>query len=219
MSQSKPVRRASSRWIYESYRGFCNWLYGPGAKLYGVISQCVSLGQWEKWRRIPLNYLNGGRVLELGFGTGDLQGPLRNQVEQVVGLELSPQMVEITRTKGVTKQWATTLMRANGCDIPLAKASVDAIVSTFPEQYIATVACLSECRRILKPQPTSKMIILGRWVELNVPGLKWLTPVFYRPLDQVEVEEFKQAAETSGFEMKIDVLVMGWATHHVIILS
>lgn len=211
--------RASYAWIANIYRRFCRWLYGPGACCYGWVSLLVSFGQWEKWRRLVLDHIDGGTVLELGTGNGALQGPLRDCARSVVGLELSPQMIKRARESSLAHDNKQALVRADGCVMPFKKHSMDVIVATFPEQYIATAQCLLECRRILKNNQGAKVVIVGRWVELNLPLLRWLSPVFYRPLQQNELNHFAENARSVGLEIRVEIKKMGWVTHHIIVLN
>jgi ubiquinone/menaquinone biosynthesis C-methylase UbiE len=179
----------------------------------------VSFGQWESWRRIVIDHVDGGTVLELGTGNGALQGPLRAQASSVLGLELSPQMLKTAKDNSLGHDHKQALVRADGCCLPFQSASVDVIVATFPEQYIATVVCLGECRRVLKDNEGAKVVIVGRWLELNRSIFTWLSPVFYRPLDRDEVDHFAENARLAGLEMQLQVKRMGWVTHHVIVLN
>jgi hypothetical protein len=63
------------------------------------------------------------------------------------------------------------------------------------------------------------MIIVGRYVELNLPVVGQKFPVFYRPLDLIELNQFKQTAEHCGFTFKTQIHEIGTARHHVVILQ
>jgi ubiquinone/menaquinone biosynthesis C-methylase UbiE len=47
-------------------------LYNELAWTYDWVSQAVSLGQWRHWQRAVISHLNGQRILQIAFGTGDL---------------------------------------------------------------------------------------------------------------------------------------------------
>jgi ubiquinone/menaquinone biosynthesis C-methylase UbiE len=97
-----------------------------------------------------LPYL-GGRVLELGCGTGNLQRALvRRQDVAPVGLDASAQMLAITARKLVDRH-ALPLTRAVAQALPFCPGVFDAIVATFPSDYILDRATFAEAHRVLKP--------------------------------------------------------------------
>ena len=84
------------RWIYLLlYR----LLYNELAWAYDVVSWAVSLGRWDSWRRAALPFICGNRILEVGFGTGDLLPVLADGQRRVIGIEPSAAMQRITLQK------------------------------------------------------------------------------------------------------------------------
>jgi ubiquinone/menaquinone biosynthesis C-methylase UbiE len=211
--------RASSLWILLAYRRFCQYIYGSGAIYYDSVSWLISFGQWNRWRCISLDFLPQGQVLELGHGTGGLQLELARSGHQTFGLEYSAEMTQLCREKCLAKGVETSKVRGDGQSLPFAPKVFDGIVATFPEQYIAGLECLKECRRVINDQGDSKMIIIGRWLELELPILKSIFPVFYRPLNGGEVAEFEQNAKTAGWDMQLVAVKSSFVCHHVIVLS
>ena len=47
-------------------------LYSQLAWAYDPVSWLVSLGRWNHWRRMALDHVQSGPILEIGFGTGQL---------------------------------------------------------------------------------------------------------------------------------------------------
>lgn len=209
-------RSPESSWIYRSYRSFCNIIYGPFAIFYNLTSYVVSLGQWNKWRRLSLDFVKGENVLELGFGTGALQLDLIEAGYRVYGLEYSRDMHRITNTcLGDLKDKSTRVV-ADGMKIPFANESVENIIATFPEQYIVDEKTLKECFRILKSDG-GRLIIVGRWIELKSKLLQMLFPVFYSKTPESEVEKLRAKMKHVGLDMKVMVRPMGFVTHKVIV--
>jgi len=98
-----------------------------------------------------LPYLRG-RVLELGCGTGSLQRTLAAQPNiWAVGLDASPQMLALTQHKFAASGQTGILARAVAQMLPFSATSFDAIVATFPSEYIIDMAALAELRRVLRP--------------------------------------------------------------------
>ncbi len=79
--------------LYSSFfNHFFKLLYHQFAWSYDWVSGAVSLGNWNSWTRAALPYLQGPRVLELGFGPGHLQVALQKREIWSVGIDESWQM-------------------------------------------------------------------------------------------------------------------------------
>ncbi|HEX6607640.1 MAG TPA: methyltransferase domain-containing protein [Chloroflexia bacterium] len=130
-------------------------LYTRFAWAYDWVSRTFFHGEWRRWQRAalePLAGLPGGRVLEVGFGTGDLQADLRAAGYRAYGIDLSPQMLRVARHKaqrtGAAPLWVA---RATATALPFSAATFDAVVSTFPSEYIFDPRTLREILRVLRP--------------------------------------------------------------------
>jgi ubiquinone/menaquinone biosynthesis C-methylase UbiE len=86
-------------WFGRLYLWATHRLYNEFAPLYDLASWLVSAGRWGEWRRIALDYVVGPRVLEVGFGTGELLAELAQRRVTVSGLELSRAMQKVTARK------------------------------------------------------------------------------------------------------------------------
>lgn len=186
-------------WFIKLYAWACERLYAEFAGSYDWVSWLVSLGHWSDWRRaalyyLPLSIVERGqgdevsptrRVLEIGFGTGELLLEMARQGIATTGLELSPAMHQVTATKLRRQGFDVPRVRAFAQATPLADESFDAIISTFPAAYILDPATLRECARLLrKPQPAAerpggRLVIVGLWVEIQHRFLRQLAPLFY----------------------------------------
>ena len=182
------------------------------------MSWLVSLSYWDRWRRITLKYLKDDDfVLELGFGTGGLLKALAEKSFDCVGLEFSTDMIKFAQKKLDSEMLSCPMVRGSGLDLPFSKGAFTVLVATFPEQYIATSACMKECFRVLHSK--GRMVIVGRYVELRLPLVGNKFPVFYRPLDTVELESFIKTCEDAGFVFQLETHDVGMARHHVVILK
>jgi ubiquinone/menaquinone biosynthesis C-methylase UbiE len=132
------------RWLFARF-------YREFAWTYDAVAAAVSGGRWADWGRASLPELRG-RVLELGCGTGNLQRSLQqSRSHWAVGIDPSPQMLAITRRKLAHAALAVQLARCAAQALPLAAASFDSIVATFPTEYILDPTTLAEIRRVLRP--------------------------------------------------------------------
>jgi ubiquinone/menaquinone biosynthesis C-methylase UbiE len=153
-----------------AYVGLVRWaftrLYREFAWTYDTVAMAVSGGQWFAWGRAVLPYLHG-QVLELGCGTGHLQLALATHppVARAFGLDASPQMLAITRRRLVHDQKPLRLARGIAQALPFPGASLDAIVATFPTDYIVDHATLNEIRRVLRPGGRLAIVLAATFAE------------------------------------------------------
>lgn len=106
----------------------------------------------ELLQRLDLTSLNPAVVLDAGCGTGwGTQGLLKKYKKaKVISLDLSPEMLKQTKTKG---GWLRkpVLVCADAEDIPLQDESVDLVFSNFMLQWCDYKKVFAEFKRILKP--------------------------------------------------------------------
>src|SRR5574341_1705602 len=129
-------------------------LYNEFAFTYDTVSYLVSLGAWRCWQQSGLKHLDlaaGEHVLELAFGTGNLQLDLHAAGYQVVGCDLSPYMGRIARHKLLQHHLPARLVRGNAYRLPFPAQTFAAVVSTFPTDFIVQPETLAEVSRVLRP--------------------------------------------------------------------
>jgi ubiquinone/menaquinone biosynthesis C-methylase UbiE len=106
-------------------------------------------------RRERARCLDGvsGTVLEIGFGSGLNLPHYPREVTKVIGVDPSHTSARLARTRIAAAPFPVELIGLTAETIPVADASVDAIVSTFTLCTIPDVAgALTEMRRALKPE-------------------------------------------------------------------
>jgi len=197
------------------YAWACQRLYHEFAWSYDAVSWLVSGGRWSRWRRSALTYLparvqsSHGRVLELGFGTGELLLDMTRAARGgafVAGVELSPAMQRIAAAKFAAHGLDAARVRARTQALPFAAGSFDAILCTFPAEYIFDPATLDECARLLRPDAAGaggRLIILGLWVRLDHPVLGRLRLPFFGEAEDAFVQEMQRRLSRAGFDATV----------------
>jgi len=90
-----------------------------------------------------------GLVLELAHGTGNLQIDLQRANYQTIAFDLSPYMGRIASRKLTKLNLEQRFVQGSAFQLPFANQSFDAIISTFPTNFIVQPETLTEAHRIL----------------------------------------------------------------------
>lgn len=185
-----------------------------------MISRIVSAGAWPAWRRSALPYIRGARVLEIGFGTGELLAEMAalhaNQVVgQVVGLELSPEMQAVALCRMATEGRTVSRVQAPAAAMPFAAGSFDAVVATFPAPYILEPATLTECARVL--DKGGRLVVAGLWVRARNASLARTLPIFYADPPAGVLAQIAGRVEQAGFHVTWFSEVVGWVEVPVLV--
>lgn len=143
-------------------------LYNEMAFTYDVVSKVVSMGEWRSWQRAALKHLQlspDAYVLELAHGTGDLQLDLYAAGVRPVGLDLSQAMGRITRRKLLARRLTPRLIRGKAQALPFRARAFDAVVCTFPTNFVTQPDTLAEVFRILKPGARFVVVLNGVFTQ------------------------------------------------------
>lgn len=178
MTPPTPQRRPGplqKAWI-GLIRTFFRLLYGPAAWTYDAVAWLVSLGQWTRWVRVALRFVEGPPVLELGHGPGHLQLALSEAGLAPVGVDLSPQMGHLARRRLRRAGIAPRLVRARAQALPFPSGSFSNVAATFPTEYILDPATLAEVRRVLGRDGELVVVASGRLTGTDPASrfLEWL---------------------------------------------
>jgi demethylmenaquinone methyltransferase/2-methoxy-6-polyprenyl-1,4-benzoquinol methylase len=120
---------------------------------YDRLNRILSLGRDQAWRRTVIDRLPGGRLLDLGAGTGAANEVFGDR--EVVALDPSPQMLALND--------APQRLVAAGEALPLEAESFDAVFSAYVFRNLDSVdATLGEIHRVLRPGGMAGIVDLGR---------------------------------------------------------
>jgi len=205
------------KWFTKLYIWATEQLYHRFAWAYDFVAWLVSFGNWSSWRKSVMNYLQPGRVLEIGFGTGELLVTSKRLGFDVYGLEPSPQMQRITRRRGKREGISLAVVQASAQAIPFPDHSFENIVSTFPSGYIVDPDSLKEIKRVLASG--GRVLITGFGVRFNSGLQNWLTHWFLNKGNELFIQSFCQRVQSLGFKPQLIHYKGGSFTLPIIILE
>jgi demethylmenaquinone methyltransferase/2-methoxy-6-polyprenyl-1,4-benzoquinol methylase len=120
---------------------------------YDRLNSILSLGRDQNWRLTVIDRLPGGRVLDLGAGTGAANAVFGDR--DVVALDPSPEMLALND--------ACDRVVAVGERLPFADGSFDAVFSAYVFRNLDSVdTTMAEVFRILRPGGVAGIVDLGR---------------------------------------------------------
>lgn len=211
MSAPAPPRPLRTRIVLAAFDG----LY-RSPPLYWLASTVPFAGQWRTWQRLALPYLQGCDVLELGCGPGWLLAEMAAAGFQCRAIDASPAMVRAARRHLARRRRTAEVSLGRAQALPVADASVDTVVSTFPTPYITDPATLREVARVLRPG--------GRLVIVEGAGLMPAGPLL-RPLVWLQRLVYGRAAPDdpprpdlpAAVRQRLPLAAVGLTAHSVIV--
>jgi ubiquinone/menaquinone biosynthesis C-methylase UbiE len=200
-----------SSWFSRTYLWLADRLYNEFAWAYDPVSWLVSLGQWDSIRKTALSRITGHRILEIGFGTGELLIALTRQGCQVFGLDLSLAMQSQAEKKLLRAGIPVPRICGRVQYSPFQSEIFDSIISTFPAPFILDPRTWQECARLLRPvspQGAARFVVVGLWI---VPA-RVLTHKDYVLAVVQQKNIFYELASNAGLKLTVeDVQYRGWS--------
>lgn len=172
--------------------------------LPSILDYVMRQKQLVRYRRDVVGAA-GGKVLEVGVGSG-LNFPFYGkQVERVVGLDPSPRLIAMARQRAATVKVPVELLLGSAAAIPLADGSVDSVVLTWTLCSIPDAkAALAEMRRVLKPDGQLLFVEHGLSPEPAVE--RWqhrLTPLWRHMAGGCHLDrKMDDLVRSAGFDLK-----------------
>ncbi len=203
-------------------------LYNELAWAYDLVSWLVSLGHWAAWRRVALEYVAGHRVLEIGFGTGELLAEAASRGLEIYGLERSAAMHRVTASKLARRGITLPRVRALAQAMPFASGCFDTIVSTFPARYILDPATTEEVARLLRPPGPAedtggRFVIVGLCCEFKSSLLRLALRFIFgetgSPATDRVLTLYKRQATSAGLRVRVNPREWKWVKIPVLILE
>ena len=130
---------------------------------YDFLNRLLSFGIDVKWRNKLLQKvgnLKGKEVLDVATGTGDLAIAILKQKKpkKVIGLDLSPQMLEVAKTKEKNIEF----IQGDSENLPYEDNSFDLVTVTFGVRNFENLdKGLSEIYRVLKTEGQLAVLEFG----------------------------------------------------------
>jgi len=203
------MARRWSSWIIQIYYWLTERLYNELAWAYDLVSWIVSLGQWDSVRKLALEYIVGRRVLEFGFGTGELLIEMQRKSFQVVGLERTLAMQKQTGDKIHRQGMQISRVRAVTQHAPFADQSFDTIVSTYPAGYILDPQTWHEAYRLIGSNNNScvgRFVVVGATVAFSIANKSKLSENVQGGVFSEVIATCGKLATKAGLNFRVDVV-------------
>jgi ubiquinone/menaquinone biosynthesis C-methylase UbiE len=142
--------------------------YDRNARLYDLIEGPMELLAFRRWREKLWAHVHGGRVLEVGVGTGKNFSYYPKDA-QVTAIDISERMLERARRRAARLRIAVELLQMDAQALALPDHSFDYVIATFVFCSVPDpVLGLSELRRVCKP---NGRVVLLEHMRPESPGL------------------------------------------------
>lgn len=142
---------------------------------YDLMNRLMTFGQDSRWRRRVLELARlpaGGRLLDLGAGTGDLalEARRRHPAVEVVAGDFTLPMMQVGRRRpgGAAVDWSGT----DALALPFPDGAFDAVVSGYLMRNVGDLGrAWAEQYRVLRPGGTAVCL------DTTPPPPGWLRPL------------------------------------------
>ena len=138
-------------------RRYVGRLFSTIADRYDLTTVLLSYGQDRRWkdRLVAMAPVTAASIaLDLATGTGDLAYALHARGARVVGLDLTPRMIELARLKPPrrTDRSGPAFLVGDMMALPFPDESFDLVTTGYGIRNVPSIGpALAEIRRVLRP--------------------------------------------------------------------
>jgi demethylmenaquinone methyltransferase/2-methoxy-6-polyprenyl-1,4-benzoquinol methylase len=171
-----------------------NDLFATIARRYDLINDLQSFGLHRLWKRRVVDLAkvqNGNRALDLCCGTGDLALALAQNGAETTGLDFSPQMLEVAKTRSEKLKSPTSIsqlaspnfIRGDAQQLPFPENSFDVVTVGYGLRNLASwERGLDEMFRVAKPGARLIVLEFGKpanllWRKIYFTHLRCSVPL------------------------------------------
>jgi len=150
-------------------RAYADAIFRRVAPRYDLLTRLLSFGSDRKWKEELVALLppprEGGRILDLATGTGELPILVRRagRTEPIVALDRNREMLERARAKGIGPgSEGVSFVVGDLNSLPVAENAFDAVLMGYGLRYpVDLPATLAAIRRSLRPGGTFLSLDFG----------------------------------------------------------
>jgi demethylmenaquinone methyltransferase/2-methoxy-6-polyprenyl-1,4-benzoquinol methylase len=128
-------------------------LFATIADRYDWITVVLSYGQDSRWKRRLVqmaNVTSGTRALDLATGTGDIAFGLASSGADVVGLDITPRMIQLARLKPRAPR--VEFIVGDMIALPFPSSSFDVVTTGYGLRNVPDLTrAIDEIHRVLRP--------------------------------------------------------------------
>lgn len=134
-------------------RLYVRWLFGTIADSYDLITVVLSYGLDRRWKRRLVELANprpDAQTLDLATGTGDIAFLLQDGGSRVIGLDVTPRMVELARAKR-SGAGRPSFLVGDMMTLPFADNQFDVVTTGYGLRNVPELTgAIDEIFRVLK---------------------------------------------------------------------
>lgn len=207
---------ASALGAPDAKRRYVRSVFATIADRYDLITVLLSYGADRRWKRRLADLAAvrpGESAVDLACGTGDIAFGLAARGARVVGLDVTPRMIELARVKAAAHQGTCRFIVGDMMALPFPDASFDLVTTGYGLRNVPSLEpAVREIRRVLRPggrllsldfnRPSRPLVRAAYLAYLTVVGstLGWLLhgdPDTYRYIPE-SIRRYPGAAAVAG---------------------